>query len=158
MIFTLISTAIITWSGEYRKIFYTNSVQQWNIRNIMQAISYCYCRRSAGMKRRKKLLRRAWLIFLPASFVFTTISAGRNWKKGILLFVTGVIIMLLNSWVSYHSGESFFSIFLKVLLEPTGWFLVWAAPVRMASAGRAWFFLSRSLAGKKKMKSNLFPA
>ena len=48
-------------------------------------------------------------------------------NKGILLFVAGVTIMLLNSWVSYHSRESFPIIFLKVLLEPAGWFLLWAA-------------------------------
>ena len=35
--------------------------------------------------------------------------------------------MLLNSWVSYRSAESFTAIALRVLLEPAGWFLVWAA-------------------------------
>lgn len=48
-------------------------------------------------------------------------------NKGILLFLSGILVMLLNSWVSYRSAESFPAIALRVLLEPAGWFLVWAA-------------------------------
>ncbi len=48
-------------------------------------------------------------------------------KKGILLFLSGFIIMLFNSGVSYRFSESFMAIFLKILLEPAGWFLLWAA-------------------------------
>jgi hypothetical protein len=48
-------------------------------------------------------------------------------NKGILLFISGFIIMLLNAWFSFHYKESFTSIFLRILLEPAGWFLLWAA-------------------------------
>jgi hypothetical protein len=48
-------------------------------------------------------------------------------NKGILLFIIGFIIMLLNSWLSFHYEESFAIIFLRILFEPAGWFLLWAA-------------------------------
>lgn len=35
--------------------------------------------------------------------------------------------MLLNSWFSFSYKESFAIIFLRILLEPAGWFLLWAA-------------------------------
>jgi len=46
--------------------------------------------------------------------------------KGLMFLIFGVMVMLLNSWIIYHSGESFLIIYLKVLLEPAGWFLLWA--------------------------------
>lgn len=48
-------------------------------------------------------------------------------RQGLILFITGILIMLLYSWISFHLQNSFFVICLKVLLEPAGWFLVWAA-------------------------------
>ncbi len=48
-------------------------------------------------------------------------------NKGVVLFIIGFVIMLLNSWVSFTYKESFGIIFLRILLEPAGWFLLWAA-------------------------------
>ena len=48
-------------------------------------------------------------------------------NKGLLLVASGIIIMLVNLWINYHWGPSFFITALKVLLEPAGWFLLWAA-------------------------------
>jgi hypothetical protein len=48
-------------------------------------------------------------------------------KNGILLFLLGALLMLLNTWLNYKSNTSFAMISLKVMLEPAGWFLVWAA-------------------------------
>ena len=50
----------------------------------------------------------------------------RKLHKGLLFLTFGVIVMLLNSWIIYRSSESFLIICLKVLLEPAGWFLLWA--------------------------------
>lgn len=46
--------------------------------------------------------------------------------KGLLFLIVGVMVMLLNSWIIYRARESFLIICLKVLLEPAGWFLLWA--------------------------------
>jgi len=75
----------------------------------------------------EKIIADSLTDFFTSQFRFHYDKCRKKLNKGILLFVTGVIIMLLNSWVSYHSGESFPIIFLKVLLEPAGWFLLWAA-------------------------------
>jgi hypothetical protein len=50
-----------------------------------------------------------------------------KFKNGLKLFIIGVIVMLLNTWVSNYFKESFHIIFLRILLEPAGWFLLWAA-------------------------------
>ena len=75
----------------------------------------------------EKIIANSLTDFFARQFRFHHDKCRKKLNKGILLFVAGVTIMLLNSWVSYHSGESFPIIFLKVLLEPAGWFLLWAA-------------------------------
>ena len=65
--------------------------------------------------------------FFTNQFRFHQDKCRKKMNKGILLLVAGVVIMLLNSWISYHATESFPVIGLKVLLEPAGWFLLWAA-------------------------------
>lgn len=75
----------------------------------------------------EKIIANNLTDFFTRQFRFHHDKSRKKLNKGILLFVAGVTIMLLNSWVSYHSGESFPIIFLKVLLEPAGWFLLWAA-------------------------------
>jgi len=48
-------------------------------------------------------------------------------NNGLLLLTCGVIAMLFNSWINYQLRESFALTGLKILLEPAGWFLMWAA-------------------------------
>ena len=60
-------------------------------------------------------------------FQFHKNKCRKKRTHGIMLFMSGIVVMLLNSWVSYRSAESFTAIALRVLLEPAGWFLVWAA-------------------------------
>ena len=50
--------------------------------------------------------------------------------------------MLISSWFSYQSAGSWPATLLKVILEPAGWFLVWAA----------FDFLFYHLSGLKKEK------
>ena len=75
----------------------------------------------------EKIIAVSLTDFFTSQFCFHHDKCRKKLNKSILLFVAGVIIMLLNSWVSYYSAESFPIVFLKVLLEPAGWFLVWAA-------------------------------
>ena len=75
----------------------------------------------------EEIIARSLTDFFNTQLHFQQDKCRKKLNKGILLLVAGVIIMLLNSWISYQSGKSFFVIALKVLLEPGGWFLLWAA-------------------------------
>ena len=48
-------------------------------------------------------------------------------KKGLLLFVAGSVMMLLATWVSFRTVISWPLVLPKVIPEPAGWFLIWAA-------------------------------
>ena len=74
----------------------------------------------------EKIIAVSLTDFFTGPFRFYSDKCREKLHKSILLFVAGVIIMLINAWVSYYSAESFPIIFLKVLPEPAGWFLVWA--------------------------------
>ena len=63
-----------------------------------------------------KIIANSLTDFFTSQFRLHYDKCRKKLNKGIRLFVAGVTIMLLNSWVSYHSGESFPIIFLKVLL------------------------------------------
>jgi hypothetical protein len=75
----------------------------------------------------EKIIADSLTDFFSNQFRFQQDKCRKKLNKGILLLVAGVIIMLLNSWVSFNSGESFLTTAIKVLLEPAGWFLLWAA-------------------------------
>ena len=47
-------------------------------------------------------------------------------RKGILLTVIGIVLMLTASYLSFMKPEKYHIHFLIVLFEPAGWFLLWA--------------------------------
>lgn len=48
--------------------------------------------------------------------------------SGLWLLIAGVIVMSVNSFIGYRTGRDTFPLnALQVLLEPAGWFLIWAA-------------------------------
>jgi hypothetical protein len=75
----------------------------------------------------EKVIAKSLTDFFSAQFYFHRDKCGKKLKNGLLFFTAGVIIIVLNSWVSYYAAASFSVITLKVLLEPAGWFLLWAA-------------------------------
>ncbi len=75
----------------------------------------------------EKIIADSLTDFFSSQFRFQQDKCRKKLNKGNLLLVAGVIIMLINSWVSYSSRESFPITGIKVLLEPAGWFLLWAA-------------------------------
>lgn len=75
----------------------------------------------------EKIIADSLSDFFSNLFRFHHDKCRKKLSNGILLFVSGISIMLLNSWISYRSAESFPVIGLRVLLEPAGWFLLWAA-------------------------------
>ena len=46
-------------------------------------------------------------------------------RNGILLALGGFALMLAAAFIAHAQRESFLSIFLTVLFEPAGWFMVW---------------------------------
>ena len=47
-------------------------------------------------------------------------------RKGIILTVIGIVLMITASYLSYMKPEQYHVHFLIVLFEPAGWFLLWA--------------------------------
>lgn len=75
----------------------------------------------------EKIISSSLTDFFTTRFRFHVDKCRKKLNKGSLLFITGIIIMLFNSFISYYAEVSFPIISLKVLLEPAGWFLLWAA-------------------------------
>ena len=48
-------------------------------------------------------------------------------KKGILLFFIAVSIMVINAVVSLQLLDNLLSSIIRILLEPSGWFLMWVS-------------------------------
>ena len=48
-------------------------------------------------------------------------------NRGLLTLIIGSIVMFLNAWVTFTYYPHFIAVSMKVLLEPAGWFLIWAA-------------------------------
>ncbi len=65
--------------------------------------------------------------YFKTQYKFHKKECAHKLNEGILLFVVGLVIMLVNSFFSFAYKESFLIIFLRILLEPAGWFLLWAA-------------------------------
>ena len=47
-------------------------------------------------------------------------------RRGSTLAVCGFILMIIAAYITNFSAKSFLSNTLLVLVEPSGWFLVWA--------------------------------
>lgn len=75
----------------------------------------------------EKIIADSLTDFFTSQFRFHLDKCRKKMNNGFLFLISGIICMLLNSWVSYNAAESFLAIGLKVLLEPAGWFLLWAA-------------------------------
>lgn len=75
----------------------------------------------------EKIIAKGLNDYFKKQYLFHKNKCQRKLNKGILLFANGVFIMLLNSWCSFQYKETFVIIFLRILLEPAGWFLLWAA-------------------------------
>lgn len=65
--------------------------------------------------------------FFTGQYRFHLDKCRQKLKKGVLLLIGGIMLMLFNSWITYYGLSSFLSIALKIVLEPGGWFLIWAA-------------------------------
>jgi positive regulator of sigma E activity len=47
-------------------------------------------------------------------------------RSGLIYTISGILIMLVATWlVWYHGEESFWIALFTIILEPAGWFLFW---------------------------------
>lgn len=56
--------------------------------------------------------------------IFKSKSAAL-YKKGILLLIVGIVLLLISSFIIYKSYQSYWFVMLRVILEPAGWFMIW---------------------------------
>lgn len=64
--------------------------------------------------------------FFCNQYEFHQKKRRQKFRHGIILLVTGIIIMLVNSWVNFRFAPAFHIVSLRLILEPAGWFLLWA--------------------------------
>jgi hypothetical protein len=48
-------------------------------------------------------------------------------NTGFGFLIAGFAVMGVNSFISFRESRSFFSIAVRIILEPAGWFLLWLA-------------------------------
>jgi hypothetical protein len=75
----------------------------------------------------EKIITAGLELFFKTQYDLVAGKCRRKFRNGMLLFGTGVVLMFLNSWLSYRFATFFWAQSLRVLFEPAGWFLVWAA-------------------------------
>lgn len=46
-------------------------------------------------------------------------------KKGIILFTIALLLMIANSFISFQLHNNLSSAIIRIVLEPSGWFLAW---------------------------------
>ena len=65
--------------------------------------------------------------FFRRQFLFHQYKCRGKLRNGILTLLSGIMIILLNSWTEFPLSPSHVIVSIKALLEPAGWFLIWAS-------------------------------
>ncbi|MCY7410782.1 MAG: hypothetical protein LH473_10945 [Chitinophagales bacterium] len=76
-------------------------------------------------EKEKVIIKRLHSYFKSVHQEFT-FEVGKINRRGIFLTVTGIILMMAASYISFINTQKFLIHFLLVLFEPAGWFLLWA--------------------------------
>ncbi len=56
--------------------------------------------------------------------------------RGLIFTLTGAIIMIAASYISFMKSEKYHVHFLLVLFEPAGWFLLWTGFEHLANSSK----------------------
>ncbi len=51
-------------------------------------------------------------------------KANKIKRRGLLLVATGMLVMVTDSILTYKAHSAYFSIFLRIMMEPAGWFMI----------------------------------
>jgi hypothetical protein len=62
---------------------------------------------------------------LHGRYEFLNNAAKRTYRNGLVLIVAGLVIMTINSLLSYKNYTSYLMTVLRVILEPASWFMIW---------------------------------
>ena len=52
-------------------------------------------------------------------------KARIRWNRGMSLLIAGVLTMIVESIVFYKVSPGYFTILLRIVMEPAGWFMIW---------------------------------
>lgn len=58
-------------------------------------------------------------------YEFLNQNAQETYRKGIMMILSGVLIMAIDSFITFKSYHSFLITILRIIMEPAGWFLIW---------------------------------
>lgn len=75
----------------------------------------------------EKTISESLAVYFNSRFNFLNHKCHRLMRKALILLMAGLLLMLLNSWMSYYHMISFAVAAVKILVEPAGWFLLWLA-------------------------------
>ena len=65
--------------------------------------------------------------YFIAQFRIQSDYCRHKFNQGILFGAAGILLMIMNSIISYQGINTLPVIVLRVLMEPAGWFLLWAS-------------------------------
>lgn len=77
-----------------------------------------------NQKDEKVIIKRLHSNFKNVHFNLES-EVRRNYSKGLMLTLFGIITMIIASYISFLKPEKYPVHFLLVLFEPAGWFLLW---------------------------------
>ena len=46
-------------------------------------------------------------------------------KRGLMMLLSGVVIMVADSLISYKGGSNYVTGLVRIIMEPAGWFMLW---------------------------------
>jgi hypothetical protein len=75
----------------------------------------------------EKIITESLKDFFTTQFRVHADNCHTKFNNGIILGIIGVLIMALNSFASFNVSHTFSLVVLRVIAEPAGWFLLWAA-------------------------------
>ncbi len=75
----------------------------------------------------EKIIVESLKKFFSFQLIAYTDKRRHKFNSGIGFAITGILIMVLNSFIGFKDSHFLLLVTLRIILEPAGWFLLWAA-------------------------------
>ena len=75
----------------------------------------------------EKIIVESLKKFFSFQLIAYTDKCIHKFNSGIGFAITGILIMVLNSFIGFKDSHFLLLVTLRIILEPAGWFLLWAA-------------------------------
>jgi len=75
----------------------------------------------------EKMIAASLKDFFTSMYHNNADKCRRKLNRGIIFGITGIIVMIINAIIAFKEAQSFALVTLRVVLEPAGWFLLWAS-------------------------------